>query len=71
LLALLIAIFRYRVLTPHGALLLKCVFAELVLFLIAAPCAFAWRARVRWWLFVSSAYLPVITFFTALSVLAY
>lgn len=70
-LALLIAIFRYRVLAPYSALLFKCVFAELVLLLFAALCAFGWRGRVRWWLFVSCLYLPAISFFSTLAVLAY
>jgi hypothetical protein len=67
--ALLITIFRYSV--PFRVFLSDGVFAELVLLLFAAPCTFAWRGRVRWWLLASSLYLPVISFFSGLAVLAY
>ena|ERR1700674_4309134 len=67
----LITIFRYRVLVPYRFFLSGSVFAELALLLLAAPCTFAWRGRVRWWLLASSFYLPVISFFSVLAVLAY
>ena len=69
--SLLIAIFHFKVLVPYRFLLFRCVLIELVLLLVAISCMFAWRGRFRWWLLASSFYLPVISFFTVLAVLAY
>jgi hypothetical protein len=65
------AIIRYKVLDPYSEILFRCVIAELVMGLFAAPCTFAWRGRTKWWLLASSFYLPVISFFSVLGVLAY
>jgi hypothetical protein len=72
--ALLITIFgtfRNEVLVAHRFFLTDSVLVELVLLILAAPCTFAWRGRVKWWLLASSFYLPVISFFSVLAVLAY
>jgi hypothetical protein len=68
--ALLITIFHFKNLVPHRFFLSACVFAELVLLLIAGPCMFGWRGRFRWWLLASSIYLPVLSFFSVLAVMA-
>lgn len=52
--SLLGAIIHYKVLGPYSAVLFRCVFAELLLALLAAPCTFALRGRTRWWLLASS-----------------
>jgi hypothetical protein len=44
---LLIIIICSRVLIPYRFLLTNSVLAELVLLLLAAPCAFAWRGQAR------------------------
>jgi hypothetical protein len=68
---LLATIFSHKVAAPYRFFLSECVLSELALLVVAAPCAFAWRGRFRWWLLASSVYLPVISFFSALAALAY
>jgi hypothetical protein len=70
-LILFITIFHFKVLVPHRFFLSWCVFIELLLLLVAGPCMFAWQGRFRWWLLASSVYLPVISFFSVLAVMAY
>jgi hypothetical protein len=68
---LLATIFSHKVAVPYRFFLSRCVLTELALLVVAAPCMLAWRGRFRWWLFLSSFYLPVISFFSALAALAY
>lgn len=69
---LFITIFHFKVLVQHRFFFLSwCLFIELLLLLIAAPCMFAWQGRLRWWLLASSIYLPVVSFFFVLAVMAY
>jgi hypothetical protein len=70
-LTLFITIFHFKVLVPHRFFLSWCVFIELLLLLVAGPCMLAWQGRFRWWLLASSVYLPVISFFSVLAVMAY
>lgn len=70
-LVLLITIFSHKIAVPYRFFLSRCVIAELVLLVVAAPCIIAWRRRIRWWLLASSFYLSVISFFSALAALAY
>jgi hypothetical protein len=55
----------------HRAALLVCMRLDFVLVLLAVPCIFAWRGKIRWFLLASSLIFPVVCFFTALAQLAY
>jgi hypothetical protein len=51
----------------HPALLLKIMYADFALVLLAVPCIFAWRGIARWCLLASALFLPVACFFTVLA----
>ena len=55
----------------HHALLVKCMYGDFALVLIAVPCIFAWWGTARWCLLASALFLPVACFFTFLAELAY
>jgi len=69
LLFALLAIAVYN--TRYRSFLSQSVIAEFVLLLLAAPCTFAWKQRPKWWLLFSSFFLPIVSFFLVLAVLAY
>ena len=55
----------------HPALLLKCMYADFALLLVAVLCILIWRGTARWCLLASTVFLPVARFFTVLAELAY
>jgi hypothetical protein len=67
------AIFFVALWTPvsrNHLLLRRCMQADFVLTLLAAPCIFTWPGPTRWWLLASAVFLPVICFFVVLAELA-
>jgi hypothetical protein len=54
----------------HRAVLLKLMYIDFGLVLLAVPCIFAWRGMARWCLLASALFFPVACFFTVLADLA-
>lgn len=55
----------------HHSLLMKCMYVDFALMLLAVPCILAWRGTARWCLLASALFLPVACFLTVLAELAY
>jgi hypothetical protein len=49
----------------------RCLYAELVLMVVALLCVFAWTSRARWWLLTASIVFGINSFYLVLASTAY